>query len=453
MLAIQNLISRVGLLACALSLLISSSAWADSRVVVRAFKGPKGAQVRAVVIKELKERGFEILANKEVDRVARARGVGADEPSARTEVSRDLTVHAWVDGRVTRARGQLTAVISVQEGTGEQLGELSATRKQPAQLVTVVRRELWKSLGPALETARAPEPLPPSDSSGQNGAANAPPSTPVGVPSNLEWPTTTVNVKPESESSQPAEPTPREDTKKPQRELSAFEAAISVNTLTRTLRFRDAYAFGASDYQLAAAPLVIASARIYPGAFTRATIACCIGLDVSVKRAFALRSQSADGVTYKTKFDGATGSLVGRIPFAPHEINLLAGYGLQRFLIKGATSSSSSVPSVEYRHVRLGGGGRFALGSRTKLGFEASWLVILGTGQLGSASWFPRNTGGGLEGSLHVDVRLFGGLAARAHGSYQRSVFVFAPQQNNQRSESGAVDTYITAGLGLSYAY
>jgi len=458
--AILRRFSWAWLLISALSLLVASRAWADSRIVVRAFRGPKGAEVRQVVIKELTERGFEVVPNKDVDRVARARGVRADEPSGRAEVSRELGIHAWVDARVSRTKGGFTAVIAVREGDGDdQVAELTATRAQSKKLVAVVRRELWKATGPAFEKARAPEPPPPSHSEATKEAAPtnealvmpAEPA-PVEPPRNLQWPAEVTENFAQTGRNQPVPSTQGQESKE-KRRLSLFEASASLNSLSRTLRFRDAVAQGVSDYEFATAPLVIGSARIYPAAFSRARVACCIGLDGSVQRAFGLGSQSAEGVTYKTRFEGSTGSLIGRVPFAQHEVDLLAGYGLQRFLIRGAAGSSPPVPSVSYRHLRLGGAGRFALGSRTKLGLEASWLMILETGQLASTEWFPRSTGRGLEGSFHIDVRLFAGLAARARASYQRSVFELAPQKSGQRSASGLVDTYITAGIGLSYAH
>jgi hypothetical protein len=440
MLATRFWIWPATLLVCALSLLFSSSAWADSRVVVRAFKGPKGTALRVLVVKELKDRGYEVVANKDVDVAAGVRGVRADEPASRGELSSDLTIHAWIDGRVSLANGEFTLVISVQEGTGGQVAELTATRPQSVQLATVIKREFWKTAGPAIETARAPEP----------------PAPPAPAPSQPAWPADVIvapRTPPPAEEGSPGAGT-REGKRerKRERKLSMFEASVSLNTLTRTLRFREAYALGASDYQLAAAPLVIGSARIYPGTYARAVIGCCIGLDGSIQRAFSLGSQSADGVTYRTRFESYTASLVGRIPLALHELNVLAGYGVQRFLIADSARASPPTPSVDYRHIRLGGAGRFALGSRIKLGFEASYLLVLGTGQLASAAWYPRNTGSGVEGTVYVDVSLIGGLAARARVSYQRSAFAFAPP-TNQRSESGVVDTYITAGLGLSCAY
>ncbi len=459
MLTIQRWIARAGLLACVLSLFVSTSAWADARVVVRAFKGPKGTQLRAVVIKELNDLGVEVIANTEVDRVARAHGVRVDEPSGRREVSSELTIHAWIDGRVTRADGGLTAAITVQEGTGEQVAELTTTRRQSAQLVAVVRREFRTTAGPAIEKARAAEPWSPSDNAGltepspQHDAAVAPPPPSPELPSNLAWPAD-VNVQLKGSPDGEARMAPEQTAEaKKERKLSVFEAAVSLNTLTRTLRLRDAFALGAADYELAAAPLVTGAARFYPGALSKATVACCIGIDGSIQRAFGLGSQSKEGVTYKTKFEGYTGALVGRIPFAQHEINLLAGYGLQRFLIAKSAGRSPAAPSVDYRQLRLGGGGRFAWGSRTKLGFDAHWLMILSTGQPGSAGRFPSSAGSGFEGALYVDVNLFGGVAARARGSYQRSVFALAPPPGSQGIEATAVDTYITAGLGLSYAY
>jgi len=451
--AIQVWISRAALLATVLSLLISGSAWADSRVVVRAFKGPRGAEVRAVVLKELSSRGFEVIPNKEVDSVAKARGLSSDELAGRIALSSELMIRAWIDGRVSHGGDEFSTAISVQGPNGEGLAQLTVTRRQSRQLPKAVRRQFWKTLGPAIDTAPAPA-APSPIASDWLAPAAGPPAVESAPPpaSKPAWPAQAEGgfKSPDRDDNQTQADTNQSDEK---HELTVVEVALSLNSLSRTLRFQEASALGTPDYELAAAPLFVGSLRLYPGARASAKIAGCFGLDGSYQRAFGLGSETAAGVRYGTTFEGFTGSLVGRIPFAQHEVNLLAGAGLQRFLIERTAAALPPVPSVEYRHIRLGAAGRFGLGSRAKLGLEAHWLVIVGTGQLASAVWFPGARGYGFEGSLYLDVRLFAGLSARVRAAYQRSALEFPQQQNSQRRERGVTDSYLTGGAGLSYSF
>ncbi len=444
--------SRFALFACALFCLVTSSASADSRVVVRAFRGPKGPQVRAVVVRELKERGFEVVSNKTVDEVAKERGLSADDPAGRTEAGRELMVNAWIDGSVKRWPGQAAVVMTVQEGHGlEQLAEVTVRRRTPALLPAGTRRDFWKMAGPAIEAARPPETAQAFEHEAMAAwqpEQVAPASTPASDPA---W-GAQLNANSQVPRRDEHADSPEQQGEQG-REVSVLEMAATMNTLNRTLHFRESYALGVPGYRLAAAPVVSGSARFYPGALVDNGVSCCIGLDGSVQRAFGLASESADGVAYDTSFEAYTGSVIARYPFARHEVNALVGYGFQRFLIESSGVAPAPVPGVAYRQVRVGAGGQFALGSRTRLGFDGHWLVIVGTGPLGSDAWFPNSTGNGVEGNLYLDVRFFGGLAARARASYQRSVLTLRGQREDQRVASGAVDSYVTAGLGLAYTY
>ncbi len=449
---IPSFVLRATLLALALSLL-TASVRADTRVVVRSFKGPGAQQVRRAVVQELTRHGVEIVSNPKVDRAAKRRRVRPDGPLGRKEVGRELEISAWIEGRVRRRAGKLEATVTVRDGSHDaEVGELVLRRKKPKLLAAAVKQGLWRSLGSSIEGAEAAEPeyqeSQVAQAEGSLGPESAQePLADATLPADDELP--------------PAErgsfDGPRTDGDEPAdargRKVSALEAHLTFNSLNRSLRFNQAFTQSISNYSLGSAPLVAVGARVYPGAFLSDGVTSYIGLDVSAQRAFGLASQSADGISYDTSYGGYAGAVVGRYPLGEHELNALVGYGVQRFEIDDASATESPVPDVDYRHVRAGAGGRFAILPRTKLGVEAAWLVITATGELGSKSWFPRGTGTGLEGTLYADVSLLGGLDARARVSYQRSGFDFDSREGDNRVAGGAVDSYLTAGLGLAYAY
>lgn len=436
------------LLALCLSLLCDR-ALADTRVVVRSFSGPAGADARRSVVRELgRQRGIKIISNEEVDRAARRRSVRPDGPIGRREVGRDLEVAAWVEGSVRRRAGKLELSVVVRGGDGnEELASFTAKRKKAKQLDAAIHTGMWRKLGSAIESARAPE----SQYEATPPAAEEQPSEPP-----MPVAQSTDTEEPPLFASEPTDEQriDGDDAKDgPKRELSAIQAALTMNTLHRSLQFNDAFSQGIADYSLGAAPMADLSARIYPAAFLRQDWTAYIGLDLHAQLAFALKSEGADKQKYPTSYEGYGAGLVGRYPLKQHEVNAIVGYDIQRFRVDNAGGKPAAVPSVDYRMIRYGLGGKVALMERLKIGIEAAWLLINSSGELASKAWFPQAKGNALEGTLYADVSLIGALNARARVSYQRAYFDFNSRVGDTRVAGGATDDYLSGGLGVAYAY
>lgn len=419
----------------------SATAFAETRVVVRSFSGPAGGAARKAVVREIgQQSGFRVVSNEEVDRVARRRSVRPDGPIGRKEIGRDLEIAAWIEGSVRKHGGKLELTVLVRDGqSNDEVATFSAKRKKGKQLEQAVRSGLWRAVGDALEAARPPE-------SQYEPPAEEEPPMPVAQSTDNEAPPAIVAPIETRVDGDEAEPSKV-------RAQPAIEAALTMNTLSRTLSFNDAFTQGIANYKLGAAPMADLAARIYPTAFFREDWTTYIGLDLHAQLAFAVKSEGADQTKYNTSYDDYGAGLVGRYPLGQHELNALIGYNVQRFSVDNAGGTPAPVPNVSYRSGRFGLGGKFAVMQRLKLGMEAAWHLIQQSGEIANKAWFPQAEGNALEGMLYADVSIMGALNARARVAYQRTYFDFNSKVGDARVAGGATDDYFSGGLGLAYAY
>jgi hypothetical protein len=207
-----------GLLILALAVFASARAHAQARrVVVEVFGGPRGAAVRADVIRSFEENGIEIVPDEEV-RAARER-LSIDrlsEPEQYVALGRELSAHAFVDGRVRRARRSWSATVRVRNAQdGAELGDASWGGRTASSL-NGVRRNAFARLSEHLNATTAPQAQP-----------RRPPRAQVVLPDEIE------NERPPGDEPEPEpapdpEPAPSSDTR-----YDAFRIALVGGTLFR----------------------------------------------------------------------------------------------------------------------------------------------------------------------------------------------------------------------------
>ncbi len=443
----------LGLLLALCIWLFAPSAFADTRVVVRAFPGPGGADARGAVVRVLLKRdGVVLVPNDQVDEAASARGVGADTPTGRREVGKDLNVAIWIEGSVRRQAGELTLTVVGRGASNEELARFSTTRRKVKQLSSAIGTRIWEVLGPAIESRSSPD--------AQAGPAqpgwNTEPVSPAFDPERsayLVTPLAPRRINDDADAPRPARIDGESTSPHPKAKRTGLEFALTLNALHRTLSYSDAFSAGLANYTLAVAPLGDVAARLFPFAFSRRDWLSCIGLDMRGQMAFALTSEGQAKVRYPTTYDSFGVGLAGRIPIGEHELNAVVGYSAQRFSVGDVGGQPAPVPSVDYRALRAALGTRVLATQRLLLGLELAWLQISETGELGSRNWFPRPRGIAFDGMLYADVKLVGPLKLRVRVAFQRADFKFKSQEGDRRIAGGATDDYLTGGLGLSLAF
>jgi hypothetical protein len=244
-----------------------------------------------------------------------------------------------------------------------------------------------------------------------------------------------------------------EESKRDKHELSPLDARASMGVLHRTLEYSETAGKNVGDYVLPAAPIVDLGIRVFPGAFFSKGWLSYLGLDLHTQFSFGLASLAPDGTRYDTQYVAYDLDLLVRYPIRRHEIHGVIGYGAQVYRMEDSEAQQSPVPDVDYRAVRFGAGGRFELAEGYGVGLDAAWLVLTALGEIESDAWFPRASGSGIEAQLCADARVYKALSARLFVGYRHQFFAFDTLSGDPKVAGGAIDQYVTAGLGLGYAY
>jgi TolB-like protein len=436
----------------------TTSAHADTKVVVRSFFGPGSSNLRHAVVKQLAGvNGVRVVDESAAQRTAKRHGVSLDNDAGKKEVARELQISAWVEGHVRKKAGKLSATVTVIDAeSGNETGSWSFTRKKPKQIEQAAAGSM-KGFKKSLNDTRAPEApaaqetgeeFAPAQEGGEEELVHR--GQPVAQAEDNEMPGWRNKSGDDEEHIDGDEA--EDDHKK--REYSAFEARFGAGLVHRSLAYHDPFTQNVGDYSLAAAPVADVGMRVYPGAFlSKKKWAALIGLDLHGAFAFGLSSQTSDGTKYNTSYHAYDASLFGRYPIGRHEIHAAVGYGAQAFTMKDNGTQQAPVPDVDYRSVRMGGGARFQVSDRIGVGLDGAFLVLTSLGELSSSAWFPRASGNGIQGQLYADASVYKGLKARLFMDYQRQFFNFNSKTGDSHIAGGAVDQYLTAGLGLGYVY
>jgi len=125
----------------------TAAAETSPRVAVQPLEGPVGASLRQQIARLVRDHGYRVLTS-----LPRVRGT-----SQYPEIARDHQLAAFVTCDLEEHRARQTLTILIWDGArGDVLGRWSA-RGSAKALAKALSRDFWKKLGPALESAQAPE--------------------------------------------------------------------------------------------------------------------------------------------------------------------------------------------------------------------------------------------------------------------------------------------------------
>jgi hypothetical protein len=459
--------------------LFCSSAQAESRVVVRSFYGPGADTLRRDVIKILsRHREIEVVPSDRADAVAKKLGVDASSPEGRLAVAEELKIAAWLEAIIQKQGGELRATVLLYDGkTHDRIGRYVATRRNAGQLASALNAELWRKLRDPLLTAAAPvngavssrsteEPSSTDSESSDSGseeeevhsatpasAASTGPTTSVPAPSmalgsastvaSARWFVTAAGAAATPAVAAAAVATPPSDLP------NFLVLTAEVGTLTRKLDYEDPLTLSLGPYSLPVAPQAGLAVRYFPGAHLTAGWASNFGLDANARFAFATKSEATDGTVYKARVDSYGAGLRLRIPLKAHEVSLLGGYGIERFAFDESKAKPAPTPNVDYRFVRMGGEGEFAVSDKFSLGARAAFLWLLSVGEIGTDTWFPRISGNAFESTAFAAFALSPKLDLMLSAGLTHYFFDFGAKAGDPLVAGGATDDYITVSLGL----
>jgi hypothetical protein len=177
------------------------------------------------------------------------------------------------------------------------------------------------------------------------------------------------------------------------------------------------------NYWLGAAPLLVASAALYPLADVRVPVISDIGLVGGYARAFALSSASSSSPTGSIGTDWQRWYAGGRVRIRTGKdgpvIGVVGTYGSEGFTFEPTSDATGTYPSATYDFVRLGADVRFSF---------APFAIYAGGGYAfvvdASGSAIPTNANAGaVDLGLGASVALGAGFEARLRGAYRRYFF------------------------------
>jgi hypothetical protein len=160
-------------------------------------------------------------------------------------------------------------------------------------------------------------------------------------------------------------------------------------------------------------------------------------------------SRTPDGMEYATHSSEWSLGAGFDLPITRVRAGIVAAFGEQRFSI-GDDPTMELVPDVTYRYVRGGLVVEAPLGPRWDVTFSAGWRRLLGLGGMTDASWFPRATGAGIDGSAGIAFHVTPWLDVQARLDLRRYFFAMHPEPGDPWIAGGATDQYFGGALGLA---
>jgi hypothetical protein len=133
-------------------------------------------------------------------------------------------------------------------------------------------------------------------------------------------------------------------------------------------------------------------------------------------------------------------------------VGIEARFERQGFTISGTASNPKpDIPDVGYSALAAGVDLRFSLFGPVSLLGGASYRHLFAVGELGSAAWFPRQSGMGVDANVGIGVELGRSFEIRILGKLQRYGFSFNPEPGDPKVAGGATDTYLSGGMLLAW--
>jgi hypothetical protein len=456
-------------LAAVLALCWSMSAHAKpapkERVVVGSFSGPGAARVRAAVVQALgKSKRYEIVPNDRAEQTAEEIDADLSTDAGRAAVASRLELAGIVSGTIAKRRKQLVLTLEVYGGgSGTMTEERTFRARKPAALVGQVKRRLLAALRrkplklEAPDVAPAPEPElavtesePEPEPDGElEPEADEPEAEPESAQADGDDDADEDGAEDEDDD-EPDQPS-GEDAE----HATALELGVGVRFATRSFTYEQPETH-LPEHSVALTPAGQAQLRWYPAAPFSEGFASHLGIDAYGRLMVPVEATDGPSI-YETTSRAFGVNLRARIPLWPSELGVHAGWGAHAIEISDSQfGGDPEVPSVAYSFLRLGADARISLSSEFALSLRASYLVLLGFGELAEESWFPDASGGGIEAQLGAAYELAGPLWIEADLGVVRyflgmNVATVEPSAAAiQRVAEGATDQQLFATLGLS---
>lgn len=397
----------------------------DRRVVVGEFDGRGGDEAREGVLEALGEQsGIEVVPDAELEE--RANALGSSIGSL--EVAEDVGAAALIEAEVGRRGRNIRVTITVRDVTsGDATGDFNFQNRRPRRLGRLIARDFWRRLGDAVESTTL-----------------------------VEEEEEEFEEEEEDEEEEDEEDEEEDDEEEEEdgggAELDTVPLAIwaGLRLFNRNYSYEDDIFDALRSYDLPLGPMIRGRLAWYPGAHFTDGIPAHIGIVGTIDVAVGLVSGTENDQEFSTSSLAWSAGAEFGIPIERHEVALYAGFGQHSFSLEDTNDQGENrpvMPNISYSMVKVGLRGRIAF--EFGLYFEPAfnYLILVSASEIGDDMWFPRQGGGGIEGSLRVGFMIAGGFGVQLGFELQRYFFSLSPEPGDPWVAGGALDQYIS-GLG-----
>lgn len=422
---------------------------AGSKVVLEQFDGSGAAAFRDQVKKALGELGVDVVADKKL--AATEADLGLMQASdSYAAVAKQLGATNFIKGSIKGKKP--TATLTIKNSEGKKAGQKTFTGKNAAQLTAAIDKQLKKALAESLGANEGAEPV----------AVKEEKKAPKAEVKDAAKPAPKAQEKKEAVADKDDDDAEEKDDKE-QADVSAsankesdssddsgangwkgLDAAFGTYIYNRDFSYNANKLGGQQAYKTSPVAPALALALEY---FVTRNIGLAAGGEFTVGL-----SSARGNTTFGTSSMGFYAGPKGKIHFGALELNVLAAYAKQTFILEEKVGDVfSNVPAADYSLVRGVLGARYDLGFVSVFG-TLGYDHVLGMGAFTNS--FSHATAAATEGSAGVIVPLgflMKGLDLRA-AFMARSYGISMNSKNGDANVAGgAVDRYAGAMLTAGY--
>ncbi|MBL4632434.1 MAG: hypothetical protein JKY56_01105 [Kofleriaceae bacterium] len=372
----------------------------------------------------------------------------------------DVRLRGTIDKHGRRLRIVLEVVTA--DGTVE---KLVLHAKNERKLARAIRKKLWAKLGTSLKLATSNESVPPDTEIEDTGdISESAKGTPTWA---TDEPTKVAESNGEGENDlgeddkRSPKPSPKmievqSSTEKVSEDSvqSSLTMTFGVGVFHRSLSFREDLFSQINGYEVPAAPVFQMQTKWFPskelglGNFFQH-----LGIGVEYEAPLGLDSTGTNDASFPTRAFAWNLSLQGRFALGGWAVGVHTGYGVRSFQVDDNAEGMRrpEIPNVEYEQLFAGASMRSPRFGPIGVSVQGGYNLILDSGAISGADWFPNSTANGGYARLGVDYSLSSVVAVYMATSVVQQGFDLGPEPGDDKIAAGAIDRYITGTLGLRY--
>jgi hypothetical protein len=420
---------------------LTTSAWAEAKVVGVYVEGPQASEVREALAGDAPDgvtvaevQAFADALAEKGQKVPFGKALDGEGPKHQASIQRvheaasSMGLAAVLVGRVTKEKGKWKVRLWLVEGaSGNEQGPEDVILDAPGDAQS--DSDLKSTVEEMLERYGKDTP-----------AASAEPSPPAGEPTGG-----TVSA---DEDHGPSSNRPHGVMAR-----SMLEVEVGADAAGRNFNYNDGITSNLRSYNVLPAALATGSVELFPLADQKSFLRD-IGVIGSYARSLFLGSSVGSGVSIRTVESSISAGLRMRLhPWgdAGPIIGVSDAYTSQAVTFDPAGGGiDNEIPAVNYQANRTGVDARIPFGSFALLG-GAGFRAVLDAGEV--AQRFRLSSVEGIDAELGVAYTVIPGWEARLLGDYERYFYAFKPVPGDAYVAGGALDQFFGGTLALAYIY